>query len=444
MKHPRLRGEGSPFRDSLGSQWETPPLTRGRQWSPGCRGRYAGNTPAYAGKTRRLGCIAILSRKHPRLRGEDCTRETCPRRKLETPPLTRGRLADLEIAADEGRNTPAYAGKTRFPSHDIRSRGKHPRLRGEDRSLQEQRRDLSETPPLTRGRLNCAIPEDAAHGNTPAYAGKTGLKKLHRRTNQKHPRLRGEDLNLHITKTPVLETPPLTRGRRGGGDCDAGTGQKHPRLRGEDPPLEIVEVYRPETPPLTRGRRDGELGREHGPGNTPAYAGKTLPPLHGLDLVKKHPRLRGEDSGKSCFTTQSMETPPLTRGRPGLSKPFGFLEGNTPAYAGKTFASLCSRQSTRKHPRLRGEDRESTAARPSLSGNTPAYAGKTSVADGMPDVVGKHPRLRGEDQDGAYRPGYKSETPPLTRGRLWPASAPIADDGNTPAYAGKTSRCARW
>ena len=57
----------------------------------------------------------------------------------------------------------------------------------------------------------------------------------------------------------------------------------------------------------------------------------------------------------------------------------------------------------------------------------------------MPDVVGKHPRLRGEDQDGAYRPGYKSETPPLTRGRRTLFESSIRSLGNTPAYAGKTT-----
>ena len=179
-------------------------------------------------------------------------------------------------------------------------------------------------------------------------------------------------------------------------------------------------------------------------GNTPAYAGKTRGKAVSRPSRWKHPRLRGEDQVFRSLSDFLKETPPLTRGRRAVAAIRMVADRNTPAYAGKTEGPTTECLGAGKHPRLRGEDRESTAARPSLSGNTPAYAGKTSVADGMPDVVGKHPRLRGEDQDGAYRPGYKSETPPLTRGRLWPASAPIADDGNTPAYAGKTSRCARW
>ena len=194
---------------------------------------------------------------------------------LETPPLTRGRLAGLAVSRYCRGNTPAYAGKTARGRPARAASWKHPRLRGEDSPISRSPPMKAETPPLTRGRLNCAIPEDAAHGNTPAYAGKTGLKKLHRRTNQKHPRLRGEDLNLHITKTPVLETPPLTRGRRGGGDCDAGTGQKHPRLRGEDRYKDGKKEKVEETPPLTRGRPAPRNRRGLPPGNTPAYAGKT-------------------------------------------------------------------------------------------------------------------------------------------------------------------------
>ena len=51
----------------------------------------------------------------------------------------------------------------------------------------------------------------------------------------------------------------------------------------------------------------------------------------------------------------------------------------------------------------------------------------------------KHPRLRGEDFTGRLELFFAMETPPLTRGRPQAPSEPMRRQGNTPAYAGKTS-----
>ena len=132
---------------------ETPPLTRGRRksWS------VQRSSPW----------------KHPRLRGEDAyggTRQPVDR---ETPPLTRGRRRIPRSTPPRARNTPAYAGKTE--SHAVGGCGfrKHPRLRGEDKSVTRFRHIALETPPLTRGRRNDTWEKDHPCGNTPAYAGKT-------------------------------------------------------------------------------------------------------------------------------------------------------------------------------------------------------------------------------------------------------------------------------
>ena len=92
-----------------------------------------GNTPAYAGKT-----SSAFSVRFPA---------------AETPPLTRGRLSRNSIGTEVSR--------------------KHPRLRGEDLSRREVLVDSEETPPLTRGRLQPAAILLLPCGNTPAYAGKT-------------------------------------------------------------------------------------------------------------------------------------------------------------------------------------------------------------------------------------------------------------------------------
>ena len=78
-------------------------------FSPGGKG----NTPAYAGKTDLMLEAVVTEEKHPRLRGEDSSVVQPASLRMETPPLTRGRLLPLRIDADRVGNTPAYAGKTK-------------------------------------------------------------------------------------------------------------------------------------------------------------------------------------------------------------------------------------------------------------------------------------------------------------------------------------------
>ena len=136
-KHPRLRGEDHGKAVGKGRPRETPPLTRGRPY----------DAPP---STRRV-------RKHPRLRGEDVIKVDRALALVETPPLTRGRQARRRDDPEDRGNTPAYAGKTRRGIPLIAHLWKHPRLRGEDQAVHIRRRMRMETPPLTRGRLSFAM-----------------------------------------------------------------------------------------------------------------------------------------------------------------------------------------------------------------------------------------------------------------------------------------------
>ena len=151
-KHPRLRGEDYRRPVAHRSPLETPPLTRGRRRRTCWRSKRLRNTPAYAGKTRILCFFVPEHQKHPRLRGEDWLSPLSFIQFRETPPLTRGRLDDIKTYPRPWGNTPAYAGKTRRMTwRDSRS-WKHPRLRGEDDLIASGVKPLMETPPLTRGR----------------------------------------------------------------------------------------------------------------------------------------------------------------------------------------------------------------------------------------------------------------------------------------------------
>ena len=166
-----------------------------------------------------------------------------------------------------------------------------------------------------RGRPEGITEKHAQGGNTPAYAGKT---------------------------TPLLLE----------GDLDG----KHPRVCGEDPTVNEAGRIFEETPPRMRGRRLRFIRASIPCGNTPAYAGKTLPYHLAKAPSKKHPRVCGEDPLLLSGSDRRRETPPRMRGRHAWRRGCRRLHRNTPAYAGKTPHSARQQRRPRKHPRVCGED----------------------------------------------------------------------------------------
>ena len=70
--------------------------------------------------------------------------------------------------------------------------------------------------------------------------------------------------------------------------------------------------------------------------NTPAYAGKTADDAVRERAKEKHPRVCGEDWVSICSAVLQWETPPRMRGRHLIKQAGLAVQGNTPAYAGKT------------------------------------------------------------------------------------------------------------
>ena len=163
-------GTGNP---SVGITIETPPLARGRRARLKALMLPAGNTPACAGKTADRVRNVGSSWKHPRLRGEDIAEAASDSCARETPPLARGRQRRYVRARHVQGNTPACAGKTEGIDNVAGALRKHPRLRGEDcTGIPDERKD-EETPPLARGRHARRNAKLQRGGNTPACAGKT-------------------------------------------------------------------------------------------------------------------------------------------------------------------------------------------------------------------------------------------------------------------------------
>ena len=151
----------------------SPPLTRGIQFQDCMEYYQEGITPAYAGNTRSDYSNEIMSRDHPRLRGEYSRRSMAIRRQVGSPPLTRGIPAIIHHTEFWVGITPAYAGNTPkrhlFPS-PLRD---HPRLRGEYQDLWVCTGVTEGSPPLTRGILVWCLWEYRIYRITPAYAGNT-------------------------------------------------------------------------------------------------------------------------------------------------------------------------------------------------------------------------------------------------------------------------------
>ena len=131
-----------------------------------------------------------------------------------------------------------------------------------------------ESPPLTRGKVNCFGPVLVYIGITPAYAGKSPQVCGKFPQSKDHPRLRGEkSLWLEPGQT-ARGSPPLTRGKAYDSQLFRDAAQDHPRLRGEKLMICAIRF------------RTFRI--------TPAYAGKSLCLCFRSSPEADHPRLRGE------------------------------------------------------------------------------------------------------------------------------------------------------
>ena len=211
-KHPRLRGDRQTPMRWLRLPSETPPLARGsgRLTSPGIPP--FGNTPACAGIGFHESLLSNRFRKHPRLRGDRCSRQARLTAARETPPLARGSGSDsLKLPLDFG-NTPACAGIGLILRLFLGLCQKHPRLRGDRVPQSEGHQRHPETPPLARGSVPLFPARTAQRGNTPACAGIGQKRPCSRAGARKHPRLRGDRCMMTMIAESLLETPPLARG----------------------------------------------------------------------------------------------------------------------------------------------------------------------------------------------------------------------------------------
>ena len=312
-------------------------------------------------------------------------------------PHTRGAPAAASTGISNQRIIPAYAGSTSPAAVSCLRSWDHPRIRGEHGLRGACRHQKRGSSPHTRG----APPTDDRNfpnfGIIPAYAG---------------------------------STPAPTPRKAGAAD--------HPRIRGEHRESIPVPCWRRGSSPHTRGAPTWEMRPAKRPGIIPAYAGSTRLPRSPHDAKSDHPRIRGEHGDARPAPPCRGGSSPHTRGAPPEAARQDRLCRIIPAYAGSTPSITYWSESSKDHPRIRGEHAYAHAYTPSRPWIIPAYAGSTRLRTTRRRWRGDHPRIRGEHAKQALNTVYGKGSSPHTRGALALASHAIGSSGIIPAYAGST------
>ena len=129
------------------------------------------------------------------------------------------------------------------------------------------------------------------------------------------------------------------------------------------------------SPPLARGIRFKIILFTNSNRITPACAGNTLSGASGGAAYKDHPRLRGEYVLATVEIIEAEGSPPLARGiHSTIFAKFPVLR-ITPACAGNTSLLQKIQNTTRDHPRLRGEYGQDTESAPWMQGSPPLARG---------------------------------------------------------------------
>ena len=190
---------------------------------------------------------------------------------------------------------------------------------------------------------------------------------------------------------------------------------------------------------------------------TPACAGKRRQGLFGVPGRKDHPRVCGEKHVLSCFFSRHAGSPPRVRGKAKRTTCMRSWTGITPACAGKRCRYTRIWCGRRDHPRVCGEKKDGGSSGWRARGSPPRVRGKgepgavCTAQDGITPAcagkrfgkayriwrVGDHPRVCGEKFPSFDHLPFALGSPPRVRGKGYPASMAASASRITPACAGK-------
>ena len=213
---------------------------------------------------------------------------------MGSPPHTRGKVRFKSSSDLFERITPAHAGKSNT-THTVNTDFEdHPRTRGEKLLLFWQYPINRGSPPHTRGKDKFIKVISNDGRITPAHAGKRILFLFLLFGNGDHPRTRGEKLFFLRLARVSLGSPPHTRGKACFSPPLTGIEWDHPRTRGEKNSAGIFVKYSVGSPPHTRGKGSVVVVSSAMCRITPAHAGKRLYQRQTGKTREDHPRTRGE------------------------------------------------------------------------------------------------------------------------------------------------------
>ena len=231
------------------------------------------------------------------------------------PPRGRGRGPQKGPAVDVPRITPAWAGKSLFPSIPGLCPQDYPRVGGEESPPAPPWPPRLGLPPRGRGRATGGGAAMSASRITPAWAGKSRRRRGAHARRWDYPRVGGEETEMHQGKIIRKGLPPRGRGR-GGSAADALGGARitpawagkswslgsvvvgaldYPRVGGEEPRWWAWRARSVGLPPRGRGRDVNKTEMHQGKRITPAWAGKSVARYCIAKVQEDYPRVGGEE-----------------------------------------------------------------------------------------------------------------------------------------------------
>ena len=145
--------------------------------------------------------------------GEKWVKLRCSRLTLGSPPRVRGKgVCPYKVCAAHGI-TPACAGKSHGRTSPSSSQQDHPRVCGEKDRAADPAPHAARSPPRVRGKGKHSLCRRSSQRITPACAGKRQIRKKSSLSSTDHPRVCGEKQSTGAYKQRVLGSPPRVRGK---------------------------------------------------------------------------------------------------------------------------------------------------------------------------------------------------------------------------------------
>ena len=186
---------------------------RGKPWLAGEQWVLDRLIPACAGKTPRASSSRNRVRAHPRVCGENSTVTHQAPPAQGSSPRVRGKRTSLSKLLRISGLIPACAGKTSSPVTSPVGTKAHPRVCGENLTRNAERSRLSGSSPRLRGKRLGRCRHGCGRGLIPACAGKTSVSSRVSLSSRAHPRVCGENTSRRHGRPHDEGSSPRVRGK---------------------------------------------------------------------------------------------------------------------------------------------------------------------------------------------------------------------------------------